>query len=155
MRQPLLLIAVLYLASPASAQHGAPAVEIELAEIASGRDLWPGFDVLEIPLAIFDGERTWLFRHPAPPEGFEAFPGAHVHDGRYPAVTANSSAEIGGVLTATVLLDKDAPVRRQAALAVHEAFHVFQRTHHPEWYRFQARSMYRRSFRLASTGQCS
>lgn len=99
--------------------------------------LWPGFDPLAVPLAVYDGERTVLFRHPAPPPEFvtdpEA-PGASVFDGRHEAVTANSSAEIGGVPTATVLLDgSDRAPADLAPLAVHEAFHVFQRERHPSW----------------------
>ena len=30
--------------------------------------LWPGFEPSEYPLAIYDGERTLLMRHPSPPE---------------------------------------------------------------------------------------
>lgn len=101
--------------------------------------LWPGFDPAAVPLAVYDGERTVLFRHPSPPAGFRpdpADPAAFVYDGRHEAITANSSAEIGGVQTATVLLGRTGPPRDAAALAllaVHEAFHVFQRERHPAW----------------------
>lgn len=39
-------------------------------------------------------------------------------------------------MTATLLLngfDADAPLTDIAAVAIHEAFHVFQRTSHPDW----------------------
>lgn len=102
--------------------------------------LWPGFDPLVVPLAVYDGDRTFLFRHPAPPAGFVPVsndsPAAYVWTGRHEAVTANSNAEVGGVPTATVLLDRPQPGRSlldMAAVAVHEAFHVYQRARHPSW----------------------
>ena len=102
--------------------------------------LWPGFDPLAVPLAVYDGERTYLFRHPASPEGFvpvpDASPAALVYEGRHEAMRANSTAEIGGVQTATVLLDRAYPGRAPEALAplaIHEAFHVYQRERHPRW----------------------
>jgi hypothetical protein len=109
------------------------AVDRRVVELAE-RDLWPGFDPRAVPLLIHDGERTWLFRHPAPPDGFRPVDDAHVMDGRHPAAIANTSAEIGGVQTA-VLWERalDRPVDAVAATAVHEAFHAFQRDHHPGW----------------------
>lgn len=100
--------------------------------------LWPGFDPLKIPLAVFDGKDTWLFRHPSPPAGFVSLssqPGAFVKPGRLEGIVANSSADIGGVATGTLIVDPK--VERGnvewAAIAVHEAFHVFQRAKHPGW----------------------
>ncbi|MES1242114.1 MAG: hypothetical protein ABUT39_10880 [Acidobacteriota bacterium] len=116
------------------------AVEREVLRIAAERALWPKFDPLSIPLAVFTGERTYLFRHPAPPEGFTAVPDgralAFVFPGRYPAVTANTSAEVGGTLTATLLADRSDPATTTndlAAVALHEAFHVYQKRQHPGW----------------------
>ena len=40
--------------------------------------LWPGFEPSEYPLAIYDGERTLLLRHPSPPEEFTPLEG---HEG--------------------------------------------------------------------------
>jgi hypothetical protein len=100
-------------------------------------DLWPGFDPRAVPLAIFDGERTLLFGHPVPPEGFApvpGHPGVFALRGRHPAVTANGSANIAGHPTATVLMS--GPIAMPAGLigiAVHEKFHVFQRARHPGW----------------------
>src|SRR5690606_20832288 len=89
---------------------------------------------------IFTGDSTFLFRHPAPPDGFVtiAGPGQRVdaYRGRHPAVTSNSSAEIGGAVTATLLADArraSQPPVVLAAVAVHEGFHVHQRTRHPHW----------------------
>lgn len=121
-------------------ERPSPALALERAvqRAATGPDaLWPGFSPLAVPLAVYDGARTVLFRHPAPPDGFAPVPdepGAHAYPGRHPDVTANTSAEVGGVPTATVLLDPSGPPpARLAPLAVHEAFHVFQRARHPAW----------------------
>ena len=107
--------------------------------VASTVELWPGFEPLEIPLAIYDGKDTYLFRHASPPAGFEpraGMTGVLVFAGRYPSVVANSSADIGGTLAATVMLDRVEPSRSAeslAAMALHETFHVYQRSHHPRW----------------------
>lgn len=95
--------------------------------IACNLTLWPGFDPCSVPLATFDGTRTTLERHPSPPPEFTKSGERWTYEGRHPAVTANSSTPIGGVLTATVL-----PGAGTATIA-HEMFHVFQRTKHPDW----------------------
>ena len=107
-------------------------------EVIAARPLWPGFRPLETPLAIFDGRETVLVRHPSPPAGFvrrEGEPPSWVMAGRLAEVSANSSARIGGVSTATLLSDpsSSASARTRASVAVHEAFHVFQRRQHPKW----------------------
>ncbi len=88
-------------------------------------------------MAIFDGERTLLFRHPSPPDAFVPLPGRNgvfMHEGRFEAVVANSSAEIGGVPTATLMpAGRAATARQHAAILLHEAFHVYQRHAHPAW----------------------
>jgi hypothetical protein len=110
------------------------------AEQMAGTALWPGFEPLGIPLAIYTGRHTYLFRHPSPPEGFsrlpDAEPAAWVLAGRHPAVTSNSSAEIGGTVTATLLADGERADQNPTALAataLHESFHVHQRTRHATW----------------------
>lgn len=47
-------------------------VNREVERISGEITLWPGFDPRSFPLAVFDGERTYLFRHPAPPPEFIA-----------------------------------------------------------------------------------
>jgi hypothetical protein len=131
----------LLLAAPLSAQPSqALATAREVERIASSRTFWPGFDPLAIPLAIYDGKSTWLFRHPAPPPDFQPSSissiRSHVREGRHPAVTANSSSDIGGTTTATLLADgarANLTPTQLAATALHEAFHVFQRERHPDW----------------------
>ena len=98
-------------------------------------DLWPGFRPDTIPLAIFDGTRTWLFRHRAPPAPFVRDDGEFfVMEGRHPAVTANSSTTLGGQTTATLIPNfATSPPKRWAAVMAHETFHAFQRTRHKTW----------------------
>lgn len=83
--------------------------------------LWPGFAMDKIPVAIYDGKRTTLHGHPSPPKEFP-------YEGRHPLVDANSSVQIGGVETATIVSPNPTP-----ALIAHEKFHVHQRTKHPSW----------------------
>ena len=100
------------------------------------RPLWPGFEPCGIPLAIFDGRRTWLVRHPSPPPEFPASTqraDTRVFEGRHPSLRANTTAEIAGIPTATVTLARPQEPRRLAALLIHEAFHVFQARRHPKW----------------------
>jgi hypothetical protein len=112
------------------------ALEQEVGRIAAENELWPGYHPMETPLAVFDGKSTYLFRHPAPPQEFHELQGIYVFEGRHPAVVANCAADIGGVTTATVMLQPpltDRTVRGMAALVLHEAFHVFQHTTGRTW----------------------
>ena len=117
---------------------------IEIAQavekLGTSQEFWPGYDPIEIPLAIFGGENTYLFRHPAPPNGFKLLEAAsietYIYPGRHPAVNANSSSDIAGSISATLLADNRSigqSTRQLAAVALHEAFHVYQRIHHPKW----------------------
>lgn len=115
------------------APAAAPAQIVSAAQRAGAADLWPGFDPRTTPLAIYDGTRTWLFRHPAPPAGFVAAEGgAWVFEGRHPTVVSNSSVMLGGVSTATLMPGPGSAMDR-AGTAIHETFHVFQRARHPKW----------------------
>ncbi len=108
----------------------------EVRTLASAERYWPGFDPAAVPLAIFDGTRTYLFRHPAPPEGFVEEAGMCVWQGRHPSVVANSSAAIEGVATATIMLGSfsdSSSLRERAGIVVHEAFHVFQASTRRPW----------------------
>lgn len=131
----------------ASPHEGSPEQErvlgivrvLEELEEKGTQDLWPGFQPSEIPVAVFDGERTWLYRHPVPPEGFRRHPrqdDLHVMEGRHSAMRGNTSTELGGEETATIILSllEDFPeVEDLAGVVIHEAFHVFQKRSHPEW----------------------
>ena len=103
---------------------------------AAARGVWPGFSPSGIPIALYDGERTVLLRHPSPPPEFSPMPGRPgvlVAGGRYPAVTSNSTREIGGVRTATVIATPAEPVERTMLAVVEEVFHVFWLAGHPSF----------------------
>jgi hypothetical protein len=122
-------------AGPPGRLESAFAVDSALGAMAAVPP-WPGFEPMLTPLALFDGARTWLFRHPGPPREYApvpGWPGVVVRDGRDSAVTANSSAMLDGIATATVMLDDRWSTTDAAAVAVHELFHVYQRARHPTW----------------------
>ena len=140
MRTPWIAFFLLASTGAAAAQT-APVNEYALRVAAAARSApqrvdWPGFDPRTIPFALFDGAHTYLFDHPDLPAGFTALQdGAARFEGRHPAVTANSSADIGGVVTATVLMSAkpgDSP-QHWAGIVLHEKFHVFQKASHPGW----------------------
>jgi hypothetical protein len=99
--------------------------------------IWPGFDPTAYPVAIFDGERTLLFRHPAPPAEFSPVPsrdGVWIYTGRHPSVVANTSTELAGIRTATLMpAGAQTTLDERVGLLIHELFHVFQRERHPGW----------------------
>lgn len=131
-----LLLCVIPLGCASRGRRAALAVERAVERVASEGEIWPGFDPLAVPLAIYDGVDTYLFRHPHPPEGFVEERGVYVFEGRHPAVVANCSASIGEVATATVWLEtlpEESTPRDRAALVIHEAFHVFQRETGRRW----------------------
>jgi hypothetical protein len=121
----------LLLAPPATPAPGPSALDVlaEARRLAS-EPLWPAFDPATAPLAIHDGERTYLAGHPSPPAGFAPVPGRGgilQAPGRPEWLVANSSAMVAGVATATVVLTTGPTTTRQwAAVAIHEAFHVFE-----------------------------
>jgi len=94
----------------------------------TARQAWPGFRLSDWPLAVFDGTRTLLLRHPAPPPEFTPLaghPGVLVAAGRHPAVASNSTVDLAGVRTATIIASPGSS-RESARLAyVEEVFHVF------------------------------
>ena len=60
-------------------------------------------------------------------------PGRLVAKGRHPAVAGNSTREIGGVRTATVIATPAQPVERTMLAVVEEVFHVFWLARHPSF----------------------
>jgi hypothetical protein len=139
MRRTVLLglLACLFLCGAARGQgNPAAALDQALRDVCGDVELWPGYDPMSVPLAVFDGSSTFLFRHPAPPEEFTRDGDLWALEGRYPSVTANSSTLIGGVSTATVMLETlppDGLPEERAALVAHEGFHVFQGTAGRSW----------------------
>ena len=103
---------------------------------AASRGVWPGFDPSTIPVALYDGENTVLLRHPSPPPEFLPMPGRSgvlIAKGRYPGVAGNSTREIGGVRTATVIARPAQPVEGAVLATVEEVFHVFWLARHPSF----------------------
>lgn len=135
-----LVLAALFISTPAPRRDAREvfAVIDEVDRIAAAADLWPGFDPRRVPVEIYDGQTTLLFRHPNPPPEFVSLSsrrGVWAFPGRHQTVTANAPAKLNGVWTATAML---APGGRlsltaRAALVVHEMFHVFQQERHPDW----------------------
>ncbi len=122
---------LLVLAWRAGAASPVFALVDEFDRIAA-QPLWPGFDARKTPLELYDGTNTYLFRHPAPPPEFapvEGHPGFMVFRGRHAAMRADTAAEVGGVMTATL---EGADITL-APVLVHECFHVFQAREHPSW----------------------
>ena len=103
---------------------------------AAARGVWPGFSPTGIPVALYDGEHTILLRHPSPPPEFSPMPGRPgvvIATGRHPGVAGNSTRDIGGVRTATVIATPAQPVERTMLAVVEEVFHVFWLARHPSF----------------------
>ena len=91
---------------------------------------WPGFRLSDWPLAVFDGTRTLLVRHPAPPSEFkplDGHPGVLAAPGRHPAVVAGSTVDLAGTRTASIFVT---PGSRNVLALAEELFHVSWRQRH-------------------------
>lgn len=103
-------------------------------QLAAGGALWPGFDLADIPIVIYDRAEALLVGHPAPPPGYEpagTVAGRAMHRGAtLPEMAANTAALVNGQLSALVSLPDAGPADEAAfvRLILHEAFHVFQQT---------------------------
>src|SRR3954466_8005293 len=99
--------------------------------------LWPGFEPTRTAVEVFDGTNTYLYHHPKPPQGFTRLsnaPGVFVFPGQHDSVRANTGTELNGVPTATADISKSkSSTREQAALLIHETFHVYEKKAHPKW----------------------
>jgi hypothetical protein len=103
---------------------------------AASQGVWPGFDPSIIPVALYDGKNTILLRHPSPPPEFSPMPGRPgvlVAKGGYRGVAGNSTREIGGVRTATVIARPAQPAEGAILATVEEVFHVFWLARHPSF----------------------
>jgi hypothetical protein len=143
-RTRVIALVLCALAHPVAAVEAPDAAIVDPFAVVSALDgfarmpLWPGFDPSAQPFAIFDGERTVLWRHPSPPEGFEPLEGREggvVYPGRHPAMRWNSNVALGGIPTATLLLtiEPGREVDLEASFLLHEVFHVFSKPRHPAW----------------------
>jgi hypothetical protein len=132
------LFVVLLLLCPALAQSTPRAFEVlNKFDLLAQKPLWPGFEPQKIAVELYDGTDTYLFHHPKPPEGFTPVagaPGVFVFHGQHDSVRANTGTELNGVLTATADISKStATIDEQAALLIHESFHVYEKQAHPKW----------------------
>lgn len=147
----LVLMTNLTIAGIAQTQIVDPFEVIAAFDHAAETDLWPGFEATAYPIAVYDGERTLLLRHPSPPEEFvplEGHEGVRVSQGRHPAMRWNSNAEIGGVRTATLLLtiEPGRAVEYEAHILFHEVFHLYSKPLHPSW---RPNELFRYSYPMA------
>jgi hypothetical protein len=113
---------------------------IEEVKSISQQSLWPGFNPLSYPLAIYDGEKTYLFNHPNPPKEFAPIGGldkTYKCVGQFETIPGNTVINIAGIHTAAILLEtmKDLNKSEIAAVAVHEIFHVFQMENYSDWWK--------------------
>lgn len=104
----------------------------------SRQPLWPAFDPRTIPLVIYDGENTWLMRHPHPGAPWSQRAGPEAiwgMSGLHESVRANTATAVDGVPTASLMLTSGdgRSAREVAAVCIHEMFHVFQQDRHPTW----------------------
>ena len=110
--------------------------------IAAENELWPGFDPRQVPVMLYDGQDTYLYGHPSLPAGFAAKPGtngAYIFPGLHDQVRANTMIEFNGVWTATVMLPMlGGGTIEQAAICIHEMFHVYQKRNHESWFANEA-----------------
>ncbi len=102
------------------------------------RPLWPGFDPRSVPVEVYDGNKSYLFHHRNPPEGFHELvgaPGIFVFSGHHEAVRANTGTEVNGLPTATADFSDSTrqSVSDLASLLIHETFHVYEKRAHPKW----------------------
>jgi hypothetical protein len=101
---------------------------VRALDSAGARQVWPGFHPAEWPIALYDGAETVLLRHPSPPPEFvpmPGHPGVLAMAGRHPAVVGNSTREIGGVRTATVVATPAQAVESTTLACLEEVFHLF------------------------------
>jgi hypothetical protein len=90
--------------------------------------VWPEFRLSDLPIALFDGAQTLLLRHPSPPPEFvplEGHPGVLTAKGRYPAVVTNSTVDLNGTRTATVVAAPGTDREGTMLAYAEEVFHVF------------------------------
>jgi hypothetical protein len=139
---PLAVAGLLSLWCPApvapSAQARTPDVFafVRALDDASSKTLWPEFNPSSLPIALFDGENTILLRHPSPPPEFSPMPGhpgVLIAPGRQPSVVSNSTRDIGGVRTATVIATPAQSIESTSLAVMEEVFHVFWLARHPSF----------------------
>jgi hypothetical protein len=105
--------------------------------------LWPGFNVSEIPVMVFDSINTWLFFSNIQPDGFTGVKDhkeIFMFTGQYPLVRGNSIIRVGDKWIAASVFSTYSrrtgdrySAKDLAGIIIHEQFHIFQRNIHPQW----------------------
>ena len=90
---------------------------IQIARDSAPVLTWPGYDIREIPFAIYDDNQVCYIGHPNPP------------DTRPANLMAATSVDINGIATATIPATMCLDTESALPLAYHEGFHVFQQRH--------------------------
>ncbi|UQN10610.1 hypothetical protein [Deinococcus sp. QL22] len=104
--------------------------------LMTSRSLWPQFHPENTPYIVFDGQNTTLYHTPPPSHAWTRDANRLVFRGRHPSVTANTATVLeNGVVAASLMLNGlPSDPKTLAAIAVHEAFHVFQQLNpSPAW----------------------
>jgi len=124
------MLACTVLARPAAEQ--APQADIfallRTVDEGAAKQAWPGFRLSDWPLAVFDGTRTPLVRHPAPPPEFKPLdgrPGVFVAAGRHPAIAGDPVVDLAGTKTVTIVATPEFNREHVLAECAEEMFHVF------------------------------
>src|SRR5512142_2180084 len=125
------ILAIALGAAPAKAPAQADLADtvFRILEEVAAKKVWPGFTPTTWPLALYDGEKTFLLWHPNPPAEFKPVPGRPavlICPGRYPDVRAGSTCDISGVRTATLIVTSGVGTRA----LIEEIFHVFWLARH-------------------------
>jgi hypothetical protein len=139
-RHTRMLLAVLTAALPLVAQQAPRPDALQVIRVFRRivtQNLWPEFEPGTTPVEFFDGTNTYLLNHPSPPNGFRPVAGQQNVDlfpGQHESVRANTGTLVNGVPTATADISGSvSTANEQAALLVHETFHVFQARYYPKW----------------------
>src|SRR5437764_5542277 len=98
-RSVVLLTFAIFVCVASSGAQTTPDVFAVVAEYdrITATPLWPSFEPQKIPIDIYDGKQTWLFRHPHPPQPFTESPqhkGVFVVLGRDASLTANTNVDV-------------------------------------------------------------
>ncbi len=107
-------------------------VILEIKRISENTYLWPGWNPMSTPMALYGTETAYLIGHPSPPanyEPLEPMAGRSVHKGpRIPEMVANTAWYVAGELCALAgIPDTPAPdIEAYARLVIHECCHVHQ-----------------------------
>jgi hypothetical protein len=100
-----------------------------------GDQIWPGFDIRKLPIALnFKNRQEVLINHPQPPKEFKVFEGVEldgqtimIGDGCTYFVSLGGVLRYGAIRTAVgAVPGTDSGTEKYLSMMLHECFHVFQ-----------------------------